>query len=117
MFLSPDHAVCLSEVLIAIQYLINGSTITQMQVDQLTYYHLELLRHDVVLAQGLPAESFLDLKDGSNYSNRPGSVRLYPDFTVRMCEAYGCARLIVTDQELAAARALVAGFAGAHVAA
>jgi hypothetical protein len=117
VFLSPDHAVCLSEVLIAIQYLINGSTITQMQVDQLTYYHLELLRHDVVLAQGLPAESFLDLKDGSNYSNRPGSVRLYPDFTVRMCEAYGCARLIVTDQELAAARALVAGFAGAHVAA
>jgi hypothetical protein len=38
----------------------------------------------VVLAQGLPAESFLDLKDGSNYANRRGSIRLNPDFTARM---------------------------------
>jgi T5SS/PEP-CTERM-associated repeat protein len=117
LFLSPDHAVYVNEVLIPIQYLVNGSTISQMQVGQVTYYHLELPRHDVVLAQGLPAESFLDLKDGSNYSNRPGPVRLYPDFTVRMWEAYGCARLIVTGPELAAARALVAGFAGVQVAA
>jgi hypothetical protein len=36
---------------------------------------------------------------------------------VRMWEAYGCARLIVTGPELAAARALVAGFAGVQVAA
>jgi hypothetical protein len=36
--------------------------------------------HDVVLAQGLPAESFLDMKDGSNYANRPGPIRLYPGF-------------------------------------
>ena len=32
-----------------------------------TYHHIELSRHDVVLAEGLPAESFLDMKDGSNY--------------------------------------------------
>jgi hypothetical protein len=117
LFLSPDHAVYVNGVLIPIQYLVNGSTISQMQVGQVTYYHVELPRHDVVLAQGLPAESFLDLKDGSNYSNRPGPVRVYPDFTVRMWEAYGCARLIVTGPELAAARALFAGFAGVHVAA
>jgi autotransporter passenger strand-loop-strand repeat protein len=117
LFLSPDHAVYVGEVLIPIRHLINGSTIAQVPMDRVTYYHLELPSHDVVLAQGLPAESFLDLKDGSNYANRPGPVRLYPDFTVRMWEAFGCARLIVTGPELAAARALVGEFARAqHVA-
>ena len=84
-------------MLIPIQYLINGSTISQMLVGQVTRYHLELPRHDVVLTQELAAESLLGLKDGSDYSNRPGSVRLYLDFTVRSWEAHGCARLIVTD--------------------
>jgi hypothetical protein len=58
----------------------------------------------------LPAESFLDLRHGSNYANRPGPVRLYPDFSARMWEAFGCARLVVTGPELEAARALVARF-------
>jgi hypothetical protein len=114
LFLSPDHAVYVGEVLIPIRYLINGSTIAQLRVDRVTYHHFELPRHDVVLAQGLPAESFLDLKDGSNYANRPGPVRLYPDYTVRMWEAFGCARLIVTGPELAVARALVGEFAAAQ---
>jgi hypothetical protein len=86
-------------------------------MDRVSYYHFELPQHDVVLAQGLPAESFLDLKDGSNYANRPGPIRLYPDFTARMWEAFGCARLIVTGPELTAARALVGRFARAQSAA
>jgi hypothetical protein len=61
-----------------------------------------------VLAEGLPAESFLDMKDGSTYANRPGPQRLYPDFSARMWAAFGCAKLIVTGPELDAARALVA---------
>ena len=65
----------------------------------------------MLLAEGLPAESFLDMRDGSNYANRSGPFRLYPDYTARMWEAFGCARLIVTGPELAAARALVGRFA------
>ncbi|HET6238146.1 MAG TPA: Hint domain-containing protein [Acetobacteraceae bacterium] len=80
LFLSPDHAVYVGEVLIPIRHLINGSTIAQVPMDRVTYYHLELPSHDEVLAQGLPAESFLDLKDGLNYANRPGPVRLYPNY-------------------------------------
>jgi autotransporter passenger strand-loop-strand repeat protein len=117
LFLSPDHAVYVGEVLIPIRHLINGSTVVQVPMDRVSYYHIELPRHDVVLAQGLPAESFLDIKDGTNYANRPGPVRLYPDFTARMWEAFGCARLIVGGAELAAARALVARFAADQVAA
>jgi hypothetical protein len=107
LFLSPDHAVYVGEVLIPVKYLINGTTIVQPPVERVTYHHLELAEHNVLLAQGLPAESFLDLRDGSKYSNRPWPVRLYPDYSARMWEAFGCARLIVTGSELQAARALV----------
>jgi hypothetical protein len=111
LFLSQDHAVYVGEVLIPIRHPINGSTIGPVPMDRVTYYHIELPQHDVVLAQGLPAESFLDLKDGSNYANRPGPVRLYSDYTARMWEAFGCARLIVTGPELVTARTLVRHFA------
>jgi hypothetical protein len=117
LFLSPDHAVYVEEVLIPVRCLINGSTIAQMPVDIVTYRHIELSEHGVLLAEGLPAESFLDMRDGTNYANRPGPVRLYPDHSARMWEAFGCARLVVAGPELEAARALAAGFAAMREAA
>jgi hypothetical protein len=118
LFLSPDHAVYVLEVLIPIKYLINHSTITQVPMDEVTYYHLELPQHDVVLAQGLPAESFLNIRDGSNYAKEHAApVRLYPDLSACMWEAFGCAPLVVVGPELAAARALVERYAGMRSAA
>jgi autotransporter passenger strand-loop-strand repeat protein len=111
LFLSPDHAVYVNAVLIPVKHLINGSTIVQVLMERVSYYHIELPRHDVLLAEGLPTESFLDMRDGTNYANRPGPVRLYPDFSTRIWEAFGCARLIVTGAEPAAVRALVGRFA------
>ena len=117
LWLSPDHAVYVEGVLIPVRCLVNGSTITQVPVDRVVYHHVELEQHDVLLAEGLPAESFLDMRDGSNYANRSGPVRLYPDYSARMWEAFGCAPLIVTGSELDAARALVATFAAEREAA
>jgi hypothetical protein len=117
LFLSPRHAVYVNEVLIPIRHLINGSTITQVPMDRITYFHVELPRHDVLLAQGLPAESFLDVKDGSDYANGAGVIRLCVDVSAGMWEAFGCAKLVVTGPELAAARALVGHFAGDRAAA
>ena len=105
--LSPDHAVYVNEVLIPVRLLVNGTTIAQVKVDRVVYYHVELPRHDVVLAQGLPAESYLDVRDRSDYANGPGPVRLYPDFSTRMWEAFGCAPLVVTGEALAGVRGLV----------
>ena len=110
LWLSPDHAVFVEGVLIPVRCLVNGSTVVQVPVERVVYHHVELAEHDVLLAQGLPAESFLDMRDGTNYANRSGPVRLYPDFSARMWEALGCARLVVAGAELVAARALVAGF-------
>jgi hypothetical protein len=116
LFLSPDHAVYVDNVLIPVKHLINGSTIAQVPVDRVTYHHIELPQHDIVLAQGLPTESFLDMQDRSDYAHGPGPIRLYPDFASRMWEAYGCAKLVVTGPELAAARATIEA-CGAHASA
>jgi hypothetical protein len=88
LFLSPDHAVFVEQVLIPIKYLINGSTIVQVPIDEVTYYHIALPRHDVLLAEGLPAESYLDVGDRSNFQNGGQALRLFPDFALdKSCEA------------------------------
>jgi len=60
LLLSPDHAVLVGEVLIPVRYLINGATIAQVEMDAVTYWHVELPRHEVLLAEGLTCESYLD---------------------------------------------------------
>ena len=107
LWLSPDHAVFVGEVLIPIKRLINGTTIEQVPIDNVTYYHVELPYHDVVLAEGLPVESYLETGGRSAFANGGGPVALFPDFHVRVWEAMGCAPLIVTGPELDAARRLV----------
>jgi hypothetical protein len=116
LLVSPDHAIYIEEVLIPVKYLINGSSIAQVEMARVTYCHLELAKHDVLLAEGLPVESFLDMKDGSNYANRSQSVTLQPNLCARMWEAFGCASLIVTGAKLEAARALVGRFAATRAA-
>jgi hypothetical protein len=60
---SPGHALCLDmlgEVLVPAIALVNGSTIVQEDVAHVTYWHVELDGHDILLAEGLPAESYLE---------------------------------------------------------
>ena len=87
--------------------LINGSTIVQVAVDTVTYHHIELPCHDVVLAEGLPVESYLDTGDRCNFVNDRDTVRLHPDVNVLAWEALGYAPPIVSGPELDRARRLV----------
>jgi len=112
LWLSPDHAVFIGDVLIPVKRLINGTTIVQVPVDEVTYYHVELPRHEVILAEGMPAESYLDTGDRRNFANGGGPVTLFPDFSTRIWEAEGCAPLVVTGPQLDAARRWVNGLAG-----
>ena len=104
LFLSPDHALYVGEVLIPVKHLINGTTIAQVECDEVTYYHVELPRHSVLLAEGLATESYLDTGDRTNFANGGGAVALYPDFSSRAWDAAGCAPLVVTGPALTAAR-------------
>ena len=79
LWLSPDHAVFADGVLIPIKYLINGTTIAQITVDDVTYYHIELTRHDLLCAEGLTAESYLDTGDRANFANAGQVIRLKLD--------------------------------------
>ena len=105
LWLSPDHAVFVDGVLIPIKRLVNGGTITQVPVDQVTYFHVELPEHDLLLAEGLPAESYLDAGERSNFSNGGVTTALHPDFAARRWEMAGCAPLVQSGPILAAVRA------------
>ncbi len=107
LLLSPDHAVFVDDVLIPIKHLINDETIVQEKVDIVTYYHVELGEHDVLLAEGMPAETYLENGDRGAFINATGVVTLHPDFGLRRWEMLGCAPLVVTGAKLDAVVAKV----------
>ena len=64
LLVSPGHSLCVDvvgEVLVMALALVNGITVTQEDVDHVTYWHVELDGHDLLLAENMPAESYLDM--------------------------------------------------------
>jgi hypothetical protein len=115
VLLSPDHAGLVDGLLVPARLLVNGATIAwEVDLAAVIYYHVELDRHDVLLAEGLPVESYLDTGDRGNFANGDGPVALHPDFASRAWEASGCAPLMVTGPEVDAARYLVAASTTTH---
>jgi autotransporter passenger strand-loop-strand repeat protein len=112
--LSPDHAVFAEGVLIPVKHLINGTTIRQIMIPAVTYFHVGLERHDVVLAEGLPVESYLDTGDRNAFQGADGPTVLHPAFASERAdialfiEALGCAPLRVAGPEVAAVKARLA---------
>jgi T5SS/PEP-CTERM-associated repeat protein len=88
LYLSPDYAVFVNDVLIPVKQLINGTSIAQVKRASVAYYHIELPDHSVILAEGLPVESYLDTGDRALYESSP-------EFNARMWEMGGCASLHV----------------------
>jgi hypothetical protein len=105
LYLSPDHAIFVRGVLIPVKYLVNGTTIVQIALDRVTYFHVELPRHDLLLAEGLSVESLLPSSDRVGFANSSGVLALHPAWA---WEGEGCAPLMVTGPEVAAVRAMLA---------
>ena len=86
------------------------------------YFHVELSGHDVLYAEGLPAESYLDTGNRGSFANGGAALSLHPDFFPRGWDQ-ACAPLCQGGRVLAAvrrrllARAAVLGYrrAGAIV--
>ena len=107
LYLSPDHAVFVDGMLVPVKRLINGTSIVQVRRKQVTYRHVELERHAVILAEGLTVESYLDVGDRSNFERRDGVIRLFPDFEARLSpdaalvwETRGAAPLVMAGDAL-----------------
>ena len=91
LLLSPDHAVALSDgsggaVLVAARYLVNGATVVQECRDSISYYHVELEQHGVLLAEGLATESYLDTGNRDAFANE-GAVVLVATETIASLRA------------------------------
>jgi Hint domain len=111
LLLSPEHAVFVDGVLIPVHLLVNGATVMRDQdVADITYLHVELDRHDIILAEGLPAESYLDTGNRGDFANAPGVARLHADLMARDEQALAvwatkaCAELVQDGERLASVR-------------
>jgi hypothetical protein len=117
LLLSPDHAVFVRGALIPIRYLINGASIAQEACDAIEYWHVELPQHDVLLAENLAAESYLDTGNRATFNGTGPAVVLYPDFARRVWQQAGCAPLLLGGRPVRAehrrllARAAILGYA------
>lgn len=98
--LSPDHALWFDGVLIPAKLLVNGATIIQER-DALavTYHHVELARHDVVLAEATPCETYLDTGNRQGFSTA-GSWPIRP----KRWDRDACGRLITGGAALRGVR-------------
>ncbi len=106
LLLSPDHAIfdATAGILIPVRYLLNGASIAQLPVASVTYWHVELATHDVLIAEGLPAESYLDTGNRGGFGNGGGAVSMHADFARATWQAEGCADLVLSGPALAQVR-------------
>jgi T5SS/PEP-CTERM-associated repeat protein len=111
LYLSPDHAVLVGDVLIPARLLIDGARIAQKERDTVSYFHVELKRHDIILAEGLPVESYLEPRGGRRVRDAGETIRLPARAVTRpamsaaqIWETDGAAPLVVTGRTLLAAR-------------
>ena len=80
LYVSPDHALYLRNVLIPAALLINGSTIVRAEgIDPVCYFHVELEAHAVIFAEGAAAESFVDCDSRLMFQNAGAFAARYPD--------------------------------------
>jgi hypothetical protein len=80
LWISPEHALYLDGVLVPARLLVNGMTITQADaVEQLEYFHVELDSHDVILAEGAAAETYIECDNRLMFHNAAEFGALYPD--------------------------------------
>ena len=92
LLLSADHALMLGGLLVNAGALVDGDTVRfeplSAMPPRFTYWHVETPEHVALLAEGLPAESFIDYADRAAFDNHDaylashGVDRIIPEMPV-----------------------------------
>ncbi|MGO9698725.1 MAG: Hint domain-containing protein [Xanthobacteraceae bacterium] len=99
LWISPNHAMYFEDtnvggVLIEAKDLVNGASIMQAEsVEQIEYFHIELETHDVIVAEGALAESYIDDDNRLLFQNAREYRMLYPAVATSTIARYCAPRL------------------------
>jgi hypothetical protein len=81
LYVTGGHSLLIGGVLVPAQVLINGTTITRdeaREYDELEFFHVKLESHDVVYAEGAPAETLINVQESAvnfaDYLRRYGTA-------------------------------------------
>jgi hypothetical protein len=78
---TADHGIVIDGYMVNAAVLVNGDTIDFVPMDELPYafqvYHVETEDHDVVLANGVPSETFVDAATRTHFDNYDEFLDLY----------------------------------------
>jgi hypothetical protein len=104
LYLSPGHSIFVGGVLMQAEKLVNGATISQVETDEVEYWHVALANHAIILAENLPAESYLDQGNRTAFANGGAFVEAHPDFRPKHW-AETCVPLVFEGPEMQDAKA------------
>jgi hypothetical protein len=80
LYLSRSHSLFIDGCLIPVEWLVNGRSIVLAAMDHrdaIDYFHIELETHEVVFAEGAPAETLLITQDREDFANFVEYERMY----------------------------------------
>jgi hypothetical protein len=83
LWLSPGHSVASAGALIPISRLINERSVAQIDQESVEYWHIELDGHDVLLAEGQPAESYLDCGNRGSFADGGDFIEDQPEIRAK----------------------------------
>jgi hypothetical protein len=66
LYVTASHSLLIDGVLVPAEMLINGTTVTRYEAheyDELEFFHIKLESHDVIYAEGAPAETLADVDE------------------------------------------------------
>jgi hypothetical protein len=83
LIVSPEHCFIIDGLCVPAKLLVNGGSISSLRDHPpLTYYHIELERHGILLAENTPTESYLDTGNRYWFDNADEPRQLHAGFTV-----------------------------------